>query len=551
MPKTFRDIKEELLLEYEFGFLRPGKTPYRKYGSNTSSGYDHTALAQKLGYNYDKERGAVENALIGGNIRYWYIPKGDFNALTHKFSEIARVGYEFINEPDQRELVNKHLKKIRGASEIIFDIYDPTTKRHKSQEFRSTEDALKFLGESTEPMISEIRKSEKILGKEKKLEGYGHAAALKWIKDNNIDPDTHAVTMTSIPKVGINPGSEYNTPIGIYFYPMDYYINTINRKSKLPFAHDQKYINILKFKSNKILDLSKYDSVFDINQIESLANNEKVKEQTKDFIDLSYTGSRTRTDGGRLWYVLMALSKYLSNSKSKIFKKSYKAPIIWNWLIRQMGYDIVIDPDNEGIIHENEPTQGFATSLKSIQWVKTFDNVDDYSLSQRKGILILNDPDAPESEKVDILKDQPELITGINNPSDAMKWAAIKSRSYVIQFIKNPTEEMQEFVVERDYNNIRWILEPTQKVRRLVIDETLGAIFNKVATSIFTEDDMIYAVEKYPESIRYMYEPSEKVQLLAFSKVAPENLEWVAGIIFDELSDKVKALIADRLKQKN
>jgi hypothetical protein len=63
--------------------------------------------------------------------------------------------------------------------------------------------------------------------------------------------------MTDLPKVGVNPGSTYNTPLGIYFYPADYYVVV---RGRVPFQADANYINILQLTTNKILYLNQMDT---------------------------------------------------------------------------------------------------------------------------------------------------------------------------------------------------------------------------------------------------------------------------------------------------
>jgi hypothetical protein len=52
------------------------------------------------------------------------------------------------------------------------------------------------------------------------------------------------VSFTSIPKLGINPGTQYNTPVGVYSYPLSYILGSYNMDSgvfDVPFAGDQPY----------------------------------------------------------------------------------------------------------------------------------------------------------------------------------------------------------------------------------------------------------------------------------------------------------------------
>lgn len=264
-------------------------------------------------------------------------------------------------------------------------------------------------------IISEIRKAEKILGKSDKISEIGHIGALNYIKKNLSKPinSRYGITMTSIPKVGINPSSRYDTPIGIYFYPIEYYMETVNLGNRLPFVHDSKYINVLEFtESSKILliseiEITKFNKIIDDLKLlhKEFPNlDEQLKEDYLDFIYDSIEGSHYNANvkskiGGRLWYVFWRLSKFLSDNSESIFSTKTKSSVIWNWLLRKLGYSIVLDL-GDGIIHENEPTQGFAVTKNAIKWIKTIENIDNRNIEKKKlNIQLFN----PENSKEDLI----------------------------------------------------------------------------------------------------------------------------------------------------
>jgi hypothetical protein len=69
----------------------------------------------------------------------------------------------------------------------------------------------------------------------------GHAAALAYLQSQG-DITNWGVSMTNIPKLGVNPSSKYNTPIGIYFYPATYYLETKLDNDELEFQDSAPYI---------------------------------------------------------------------------------------------------------------------------------------------------------------------------------------------------------------------------------------------------------------------------------------------------------------------
>ena len=62
---------------------------------------------------------------------------------------------------------------------------------------------------------------------------------------------TSQIHFTDINKLGINPKSPYDTPLGIYTYPNTNYIRRLFRRGKLPFAQERKYIVVAKVREGK------------------------------------------------------------------------------------------------------------------------------------------------------------------------------------------------------------------------------------------------------------------------------------------------------------
>ena len=185
------------------------------------------------------------------------------------------------------------------------------------------------------------------------------------------------VSLTSIPKLGINPRSHYNTPIGIYAYPAEYVFQKVGRKlplNKLPFAGEEPWVNIFRVSENSnVIDLEEVtEDMYNqycqrfyeiLNKRFSIVVTNKVfarfKEEAK-------TEARVKTPGGRLWYVSMQTSKAITDpSKSN--------SITWNKLFRDVGIDGFIDM-GKGIIHPSEPTQAVFFSMKPIQVLDRVEN---------------------------------------------------------------------------------------------------------------------------------------------------------------------------------
>jgi hypothetical protein len=197
----------------------------------------------------------------------------------------------------------------------------------------------------------------------------GIVEALKPYKDN---PDIY-ISFTTVDKIGINPQSPHDTPLGIYSYPLKEMWNDIVNDT-IPFAGDAPYVWIIKSKNTNgfIKDLYKdytsksYDD--DVIKIKKLfKNNQKILKEIKylndkndlseitydKFIDeqiLKYTKfANMRNAVSAFWNITRNLSAKYENGKTNSIK--------WNFLLRKLGYTGFADKSNKGIIHPSEPTQ--------------------------------------------------------------------------------------------------------------------------------------------------------------------------------------------------
>jgi hypothetical protein len=172
--------------------------------------------------------------------------------------------------------------------------------------------------------------------------------ALKHIQATHPNPENLVVTFTAIDKVGINPKSTYDTPLGIYFYPLDY---VIEKKMNVEFAGNQPYINVCEFtRPDKILHMT--DDVNNQKGLELL--NVFPQEEVDVAMQNISNNYMLRSNYSELWLVTREMAE--------------NKPVLWNANLRKCGIDGFLD-HGTGTIHGNEPTQGVvftANSLKRI-----------------------------------------------------------------------------------------------------------------------------------------------------------------------------------------
>ena len=163
---------------------------------------------------------------------------------------------------------------------------------------------------------------------------------------------------TSIEKLGINPQSGYNTPLGIYAYPAEYVWGSVEDEdmADLPFAGNRSFANIFNGSGN-IVDLNnmtnqevlKYFELMKKFYLKNTDEDWKVSvDRIEDIINQSSTMSyHSDMPGGRFWHVTMRVSQLLGWKK---------AVVTWNKMMREMGIEGCVD-NGSGIIHSSEQNQ--------------------------------------------------------------------------------------------------------------------------------------------------------------------------------------------------
>lgn len=222
------------------------------------------------------------------------------------------------------------------------------------------------------------------------------------------------VSLTSLPKVGVNPNNRFSTPTGIYTYPISYAYERI-LKNTLPYAGERKYIQVLRLQSKRVLcdvNYTRSDYKKDAEKLERLwikhrhnitfanlqyAQNhllEKVTEDLPDFFLYEEEDEDESSIDDLSFYDLEFVAKALAQSSAKLNSRPehpvnllwgltqvlalllFRSPTFtskWNALLRYIGYDVVIDR-GLGFIHPHEPTQALFLTPTSYKHVAMIEN---------------------------------------------------------------------------------------------------------------------------------------------------------------------------------
>lgn len=232
--------------------------------------------------------------------------------------------------------------------------------------------------------------------------------ALNKYKDN---PNVF-ISFTQIPKLGINPKSKYDTPLGIYTYPLQAiwgkYAVDVRYKDKwddiVPFAGKAPYVWITEGRGNVIqvheytrtdfqqdvaklqrsyfqllLEAEKKSARWEDEFEEVLA--EEVEVDFKSIVESASSSASVNNPFGHIWYVLMTLSQKLYSNR---LGPQTKAHVWWNILCRKsLGWDGVIDLYGSGIIHPAEPIQAVFFHKKALKVLEMIANRSTHKVAPR------------------------------------------------------------------------------------------------------------------------------------------------------------------------
>lgn len=216
--------------------------------------------------------------------------------------------------------------------------------------------------------------------------------------------DTINTKIATGTKIGLNPQSGYDTPLGVYTYPVKAYVkykvgrhhadvNSPDFRGEFFRTYQAELPNIyvLRIKPNvkKIADIgdekeySKDDLKKDIKNLfkiyvkymgvsATISRYREYKDLIKDYMRRT---ASPQSSGRHLWNITRMLSAHLGEMIKGSASRMQKNMRLWNYLLRGLGYEALIDKSTMGIIHSNEPCQAVFLSVKGFDVVDVIENV--------------------------------------------------------------------------------------------------------------------------------------------------------------------------------
>jgi hypothetical protein len=309
-------------------------------------------------------------------------------------------------------------------------------------------------------------------------------------------------------KIGVNPHSPWNTPLGVYTYPVKRYWDNIS-KWDLPYQATEPFVYVLRKNGNQkslVMDGSYTNAQLkrDVSKLLRIWRKEMFKYNPDDeenihkfkvLYRVAKDDAKKKTPDGYLWNFTRLLSeKYGNTKREKLDEKNTtskfnypkvkiatKPSVAWNMFMRALGYGSAEDYGTS-LIHPNEPTQAVFFTRKSydvvdrlinkhyvpvetyIDKIKNFDSETQDKILQKQPYLIFKYPEKFDAGKVDyvikqLLEDKIKItdILGYFEIDDLVR-LLIKHIGY-IGFNKSKIKNtLLKYIEENSYAKERYIL---------------------------------------------------------------------------------------------
>jgi hypothetical protein len=270
------------------------------------------------------------------------------------------------------------------------------------------------------------------------------------------DQDDVYISFTKIDKLGLNPQSEYDTPLGIYSYPLKAAYKNYNIEqdgiSGFPFAYAFPYIWIFRGNIPDFSDITPQQYLEIKNELREKYGEEKIQEAAETIDEL-----HKKNYGSQIWGLTWALTN---------------TSIQWTKLLLNLGFNGISDKKGNGFIHTNEPCQAVFFTIKGLEILEKIKNNRDMKTPDEIEHIekVKHWVKAASDEELDRqIRLTPKYIKYVKNPSEKLQIIAITNEPFCLKLIKNPTEKIKELAVSKNGLNIQHCKNPSELLQELAV----------------------------------------------------------------------------------
>lgn len=351
--------------------------------------------------------------------------------------------------------------------------------------------------------------------------------------------DDYYISFTAIDKLGINPHSEYDSPLGIFAYPLketwkEYNVEKHHDFREYPFANELPFIWLFSAKDkSKVLNLAKYtQSQYkkDIKKLQALPNN--VIDWDTVIQKVESTALKD-TVYGYIWNLL----RWAGNEYRNPDKPYLNLNLNWSNMFRKIGYEGVSDKYGTGTIHENEPIQAVFFSKDYINIIKKVNNIA--KVNSRDTDIIIDTID--DIKKISLklilktdtlwaadIKDKP---VSINYPSDDRIIFRFPFNKKFYLFLKNNISWIEKEI--DSFESINWLRDEDSVALRMFIGNIVGNVDLKKYPN--TYKFICKLVDKFPSYKKYFNNSETYMNFFdTYSNVDNDFIEYNLNYIHEQ-----------------
>ena len=195
------------------------------------------------------------------------------------------------------------------------------------------------------------------------------------------------VTFSNIPKLGLNPKNAFDTPTGIYGYPL---FGGVDSGKISNFATERPYAIVFRpVNPDKILDLARYTQEDYNKDVVKLKNYFTGLPNDDIYHNAKSNAYQQDKPSSWMWNTLKALSDTVKMDREQKTSSQFQ----WNQIMHNvLGYEGVYDSAGEGIIHHNEPFQAVFFRTNVVELVEMINKTELETISTKgKGKVASNE----------------------------------------------------------------------------------------------------------------------------------------------------------------
>ena len=315
----------------------------------------------------------------------------------------------------------------------------------------------------------------------------------------------------------MNPMTNYNTPAGIYCYPVSEFAKKIKPEmtynqfvDAFPFASNRPFLFFIRATKpiTFIQDYTEDDLNRDRQKFMQITGQDEAKTKYHE------RESLYNSPFGRLWGIMFY---YIGRME--------KSTIRWNSLLRKMGFHCIVDY-GEGIIHSNEKTQAFFLSSSDYEVVEMFKvNKAAFSSLYFSKMRTISDYDKKKVKQIRQLLQDPNKTDEVRR---LILYAGVQVQLELLSDIMKFIRSTKDFDI---------ITSLDTRVLKRIPSEFIDFIESEYDEMYITGKTRLFKVFSIDTQVKMLM--NDVVDISLITHIQPHNLKHVSQQIKEKLFTKI------------